>query len=281
MEQKKGLGESSLLYLYLKAISKHQTLSIVEESELAARIQQGDQAALHRLVEANLRFVVNVAKSYQNQGMSFVDLINEGNVGLLRAARRFDGKKNFKFITYAVWWIRQGILKALAEQSRIVKVPLNKVGTLYKVGQAQGRLEQRIGHFPTAAEIAQELGVEQKLIEQTLSLAASPLSLDAPLKDEGDGNLYDCLSNEQQEAPDDRMERISLREEVSGMLAELDERERNILKLYFGIGEEPACTLDEIGERFKLTRERARQLKQRAILRIRSSRLKHRLHAYY
>jgi RNA polymerase primary sigma factor len=281
MEQKKGLGESSLLYLYLKAISKHQSLSISEENRLAERIQQGDEAALNRLVEANLRFVVNVAKNYQNQGMTFVDLINEGNVGLLRAARRFDGKKNFKFITYAVWWIRQGILKALAEQSRIVKVPLNKVGTLYKVGQAQGRLEQRIGHFPNAAEIAQELGIEQKQIEQALSLASSPLSLDAPLKDEGDGNLYDCLSNEQQESPEERMERISLREEVSQMLAELDERERNILKLYFGIGEEPACTLDEIGERFKLTRERARQLKQRAIMRIRSSRHKHRLHTYY
>lgn len=273
-------NESSSLGLYLKEISKSRNLTASEEAGFAARIRKGDKYALCRLVSANLRFVVSVAKNYQNQGLPLADLVNEGNLGLIRAARRFDEKKNFKFISYAVWWIRQSVLQALAEQSRIVKLPLNRVGTLYKIGKAEMRLEQKYGRMPNHEEIASELSIPEKEVWETMRIGNSNISLDAPLKEDDDGCLLDCISDKSQQVSEPELPEVSLSEELSAAMGSLTVREREVIRLYFGIGEESPLTLEEIGSHFNLTRERARQIKEKAILRLRYHSKKSELMAY-
>jgi RNA polymerase primary sigma factor len=272
------ISEESCLALYLKEISKNKTLTLEEEAELAVRIRTGERKALERLVKANLRFVVSVCRNYQNQGLPLSDLINEGNLGLIRAAKRFDEKKNFKFISYAVWWIRQAILQALAEQSRIIKLPLNRVGTIHKIGKTQSKLEQKYRRSPNVEEIARELSLDENEVRETIKIGNTHMSLDAPLKHGEDSKLIDVLHDESQERPDDGIMDISLQEEIEKTLDTLSEREKEVVKLYFGIGEETAHTLEEIGQRFNLTRERVRQIKEKALRRLkhcsRSKRLK-------
>jgi RNA polymerase primary sigma factor len=268
MERSPHLTENGSLYLYLKEIAKSRNLTTAEETSLASRIRKGDKGALAVLVRANLRFVVSVAKNYQNQGLPLADLINEGNMGLIRAARRFDEKKNFKFISYAVWWIRQAILQALAEQSRIVKLPLNRVGTLYKIGKAEMRLEQKYGRTPNCNEIAAELDIPESEVWEAVRIGNTNISLDAPLQEDDDSSLLDLINDKSQAGPDEETMEVSLQEELNGILNSLTPREREIVKLYFGIGEELPHTLEEIGSRFNLTRERARQIKEKAILRL-------------
>ena len=238
-------------------------------------IRKGEKSALEKLVKANLRFVVSVARNYQNQGLPLSDLINEGNLGLIRAAKRFDEKKNFKFISYAVWWIRQAILQALAEQSRIIKLPLNRVGTIHKIGKMQGKLEQQYRRMPNVEEIANELNITENDVKETIKIGNSHMSLDAPIQDGQDSKLIDVFIDDNQEQPDYEVMERSLKAEVDKTLQTLTERERKVLKMYFGIGDETAHTLEEIGQRFSLTRERARQIKEKAIGRLkRSSRCK-------
>jgi RNA polymerase primary sigma factor len=272
------ISEESSLALYLKEISKNKTLTLEEEAVLAVKIRQGDRRALERLVKANLRFVVSVCRNYQNQGLPLSDLINEGNLGLIRAAKRFDEKKNFKFISYAVWWIRQAILQALAEQSRIIKLPLNRVGTIHKIGKTQSRLEQKLQRLPNIEEIAEELQIEEEEVQETIKIGNTHMSLDAPLQQGEDAKLIDMLQDENQERPDHGVMDISLQGEIDKTLDTLSEREKEVVKLYFGIGEDTAHTLEEIGQRFNLTRERVRQIKEKAIRRLkhcsRSKRLK-------
>jgi RNA polymerase primary sigma factor len=272
------ISEESSLALYLKEISKNKTLTLEEEAVLAVKIRQGDRRALERLVKANLRFVVSVCRNYQNQGLPLSDLINEGNLGLIRAAKRFDEKKNFKFISYAVWWIRQAILQALAEQSRIIKLPLNRVGTIHKIGKTQSRLEQKLQRLPNIEEIAEELQIEEDEVQETIKIGNTHMSLDAPLQQGEDAKLIDMLQDENQERPDHGVLDISLQGEIDKTLDTLSEREKEVVKLYFGIGEDTAHTLEEIGQRFNLTRERVRQIKEKAIRRLkhcsRSKRLK-------
>lgn len=272
------ISEESSLALYLKEISKNKTLTLEEEAVLAVKIRQGDRRALERLVKANLRFVVSVCRNYQNQGLPLSDLINEGNLGLIRAAKRFDEKKNFKFISYAVWWIRQAILQALAEQSRIIKLPLNRVGTIHKIGKTQSRLEQKLQRLPNIEEIAEELQIEEEEVQETIKIGNTHMSLDAPLQKGEDAKLIDMLHDENQERPDHGVLDISLQGEIDKTLDTLSEREKEVVKLYFGIGEDTAHTLEEIGQRFNLTRERVRQIKEKAIRRLkhcsRSKRLK-------
>jgi RNA polymerase primary sigma factor len=272
------ISEESSLALYLKEISKNKTLSLEEEAVLAVRIRDDDRKALEKLVKANLRFVVSVCRNYQNQGLPLSDLINEGNLGLIRAARRFDEKKNFKFISYAVWWIRQAILQALAEQSRIIKLPLNRVGTIHKIGKTQSKLEQKLRRLPMIEEIAQELQIDIEEVQETIKIGNTHMSLDAPLQQGEDAKLIDMLQDENQERPDDGVLDISLHVEIDKTLDTLSEREKEVVKLYFGIGEDTAHTLEEIGQRFNLTRERVRQIKEKALRRLkhcsRSKRLK-------
>jgi len=272
------ISEESSLALYLKEISRNKTLTLEEEAVLAVKIREGDRKALERLVKANLRFVVSVCRNYQNQGLPLSDLINEGNLGLIRAAKRFDEKKNFKFISYAVWWIRQAILQALAEQSRIIKLPLNRVGTIHKIGKTQSRLEQKLQRLPNIEEIAEELQIEQEEVQETIKIGNTHMSLDAPLQQGEDAKLIDMLQDENQERPDHGVLDISLQGEIDKTLDTLSEREKEVVKLYFGIGEDTAHTLEEIGQRFNLTRERVRQIKEKAIRRLkhcsRSKRLK-------
>jgi RNA polymerase primary sigma factor len=272
------ISEESSLALYLKEISKNKTLSLEEEAVLAVRIRDDDRKALEKLVKANLRFVVSVCRNYQNQGLPLSDLINEGNLGLIRAARRFDEKKNFKFISYAVWWIRQAILQALAEQSRIIKLPLNRVGTIHKIGKTQSKLEQKLRRLPMIEEIAQELQIDIEEVQETIKIGNTHMSLDAPLQQGEDAKLIDMLQDENQERPDDGVLDISLQVEIDKTLDTLSEREKEVVKLYFGIGEDTAHTLEEIGQRFNLTRERVRQIKEKALRRLkhcsRSKRLK-------
>ncbi|MCI0480219.1 MAG: RNA polymerase sigma factor RpoD/SigA [Candidatus Dadabacteria bacterium] len=272
------ISEESCLALYLKEISKNKTLVLEEEAELAVRIRTGERKALEKLVKANLRFVVSVCRNYQNQGLPLSDLINEGNLGLIRAAKRFDEKKNFKFISYAVWWIRQAILQALAEQSRIIKLPLNRVGTIHKIGKTQSKLEQKYRRTPNVEEIARELALDENEVRETIKIGNTHMSLDAPLQHGEDSKLIDVLHDESQERPDDGIMDISLQEEIEKTLDTLSEREKEVVKLYFGIGEETAHTLEEIGQRFNLTRERVRQIKEKALRRLkhcsRSKRLK-------
>jgi RNA polymerase primary sigma factor len=262
------LTDDSLGY-YLKRIGRHKPLNAPEEAKIARRIRRGDRNALEELIKCNLRFVVSVSRNYQNQGLPLADLINEGNIGLIRAAKRFDEKKNFKFISYAVWWIRQSILQALAEQSRIVTLPLNRVGTIHKIGRVQGKLEQKYCRLPNTEEIAEELNLKIDDVMESLRIGNSHISLDAPIQhNDDDSKLMDIIYDNEQELPDDAALRLFQQNEVDGVLNRLKERERRVLKLYFGIGEETQHTLEEIGEHFNLTRERVRQIKERALKRL-------------
>ncbi len=261
--------EDQSLDRYLQEIGEVNLLTAPQEAALARRIRQGDEWALDRLTKANLRFVVSVAKQYQNQGLSLGDLINEGNLGLIKAAKRFDETKGFKFISYAVWWIRQAILQALAEQSRIVRLPLNRVGALHKIGKASSELEQEFGREPSPGEIADELEMSDVEVMDTLKIGSRHVSLDAPFNDSEDNRLLDVLEDDLQDAPDESLIQTSLKDEIEKALATLTKREAEVLKLYFGIHREQPLTLEEIGERFGLTRERVRQIKEKAIRRLR------------
>ncbi|MGB9853090.1 MAG: sigma-70 family RNA polymerase sigma factor [Candidatus Kapaibacteriota bacterium] len=265
--------ESQSLDKYLQEIGKYELLTPEEEVELAKKIKKGGvegQRALERLVKANLRFVVSVAKQYQNQGLTLGDLINEGNLGLIKAATRFDETKGFKFISYAVWWIRQSILQALAEQSRIVRLPLNRVGALNKIGKKFSELEQKFEREPTTTELAEQLDMTVQDIQETIKIAGRHLSVDQPLPQNEDNRLLDVIPNDQQPAPDYQLIQESLRIEIENLLTTLPEREAEVIRLFYGIG----CaqlTLEEIGEKFNLTRERVRQIKEKAIRRLRHS----------
>ncbi|MFC1490567.1 RNA polymerase sigma factor RpoD/SigA [Candidatus Latescibacterota bacterium] len=254
---------------YLREIGKFKLLKGNQETELAREIRKGNPKALNSLTTANLRFVVSVATQYQNQGLSLGDLINEGNLGLIKAAERFDETKGFKFISYAVWWIRQSILSALAEQSRIVRLPLNRVGTLHKIGKMSSNLEQTFGRSPSAKEIADELEMSTNEVMDTLKISSAHLSLDAPFNDGEDNKLLDVLEDKYQPPPDDKLMKDALKSEIQKALSSLSEREAEVLSLYYGINREHSLTLEEIGEIFKLTRERVRQIKEKAIKRLR------------
>ncbi len=265
---------------YLQEIGEVPLLTPEEEIELARRIKKNDQDALERLTKANLRFVVSVAKQYQNQGLSLGDLINEGNLGLIKAAKRFDETRGFKFISYAVWWIRQSILQALAEQSRVVRLPLNRVGALNKIGKAFSNLEQEYEREPSASEIADELEMTPYEVSDTLKISGKHLSLDAPFNQGDDNRLLDVIEDDQQEPPDDVLLSESLRIEVKRALTTLSEREAEVIKLYFGLDREHPLTLEEIGEKFNLTRERVRQIKEKAIRRLRHASRSRMLRSY-
>ena len=262
--------ESASLDKYLQEIGKEELISVEEEVELAQRIKKGDKEALEKLTKANLRFVVSVAKQYQNQGLSLPDLINEGNLGLIKAAEKFDETRGFKFISYAVWWIRQSILQALAEQSRIVRLPLNQVGSLNKINKAFARFEQEHERTPSAEELANELELPKEKVTDTLRVAGRHISVDAPFADGEDNSLLDVLVNADSPNADRGLINESLATEVDRALEILTERERDIIRYFFGIG----CsemTLEEIGEKFDLTRERVRQIKEKAIRKLRQS----------
>ncbi|GBD87178.1 RNA polymerase sigma factor SigA [bacterium BMS3Abin03] len=261
--------ESQSLDKYLQEIGKVDLLDADEEIVLAKMIRQGDQTALEKLTKANLRFVVSVAKQYQNQGLSLGDLINEGNLGLIKAAKRFDETRGFKFISYAVWWIRQSILQALAEQSRIVRLPLNRVGALNKIGKTYSNLEQEFEREPSADEIANELDMEVSEISDALKISGRHVSMDAPFTQGEENRLIDVIQNDELPAPDNSLITESLKAEIERAISTLSEREAEVIKLYFGINEDHSLTLEEIGERFNLTRERVRQIKEKAIRRLR------------
>ncbi len=261
--------ESQSLDKYLQEIGRVNLLSPDQEIELAIKIRNGDHSALERLTKANLRFVVSVAKQYQNQGLSLGDLINEGNLGLIKAAKRFDETRGFKFISYAVWWIRQSILQSLAEQSRIVRLPLNRVGALNKIGKAYSNLEQEFEREPSAIELAQELDMDISEISDNLKIAGRHISMDAPFAQGEENSLLDVIVNDQQPSPDYSLMNESLKSEIERALSTLSDREAEVIKLYFGLNKEHSMTLEEIGERFNLTRERVRQIKEKAIRRLR------------
>ncbi len=264
--------ESQSLEKYLQEIGKVDLLTPEEEVDLAKRIKEGDQEALEKLTKANLRFVVSVAKQYQNQGLSLSDLINEGNLGLIKAAQRFDETRGFKFISYAVWWIRQSILQALAEQSRIVRLPLNKVGSLNKINRAFSELEQEYEREPSSSELAELLEITSDEVETTLGVAARHVSMDAPFVDGEDNSLLDVLENIGTPGTDSKLEYgESLRREIERSLNTLTERQCDVIKLYFGLGIEHPMSLEDIGDRFGLTRERVRQIKDKAINKLRSA----------
>jgi len=264
--------ESQSLEKYLQEIGKVDLLTPEKEVDLAKKIKQGDQIALETLTKANLRFVVSVAKQYQNQGLSLSDLINEGNLGLIKAAQRFDETRGFKFISYAVWWIRQSILQALAEQSRIVRLPLNKVGSLNKINRAFSQLEQEFEREPSSEELASILEISSDEVETTLGVAARHVSMDAPFVDGEDNSLLDVLENPNTPGTDANLEYLdSLRREIDRSLGTLTDRQADVIKLYFGIGVEHPLSLEDIGDRFGLTRERVRQIKDKAINKLRSA----------
>ena len=260
--------ESASLDKYLQEIGKEELITVEEEVELAQRIKKGDQAALEKLTRANLRFVVSVAKQYQNQGLSLPDLINEGNLGLIKAAEKFDETRGFKFISYAVWWIRQSILQALAEQSRIVRLPLNQVGSLNKINKAYSKFEQEHERKPSPEELAESLELPADKVADTLRVSGRHVSVDAPFVDGEDNSLLDVLINNDSPNADRSLIMESLAREIHRALATLTERESDIIRLFFGIGCQE-MTLEEIGERFGLTRERVRQIKEKAIRRLR------------
>jgi len=267
--------ESQSLDKYLQEIGKVDLLTPDEEVELAKRIKEGDQIALEKLTKANLRFVVSVAKQYQNQGLSLGDLINEGNLGLIKAAQRFDETRGFKFISYAVWWIRQSILQALAEQSRIVRLPLNRVGSLNKISKTFSELEQKYEREPSPEELAEVLEVTTAEVVDTMKISGRHVSMDAPFVQGEENSLLDVLENDSEETPDQGLMTDSLRREVQRALSTLTQRESDVITLYFGLNGEHAMTLEEIGEKFNLTRERVRQIKEKAIRRLRhTSRIK-------
>ena len=263
--------ESKSLDKYLQDISKIDLITAEEEVELAQKIKKGNQRALEKLVNANLRFVVSVAKQYQNQGLTLPDLINEGNFGLVKAAQRFDETRGFKFISYAVWWIRQSILQALAEQSRVVRLPLNKIGSINKINKTFSYLEQAHERPPSAEEIAEELGLSVSEVKQSLKNAGKHISMDAPFAEGEDSNLYDVISASETPMPDTELVKESIREEIGRVLDTLSEREADVVKLYYGIGQSSTMTLDEIGNAFDLTRERVRQIREKAIRKLRKS----------
>ncbi|MCF8261314.1 MAG: RNA polymerase sigma factor RpoD/SigA [Melioribacteraceae bacterium] len=261
--------ESQSLDKYLQEIGKVSLLTPDEEIDLAIKIKKGDDKALEKIVKCNLRFVVSVAKQYQNQGLTLGDLINEGNLGLIKAAKRFDETRGFKFISYAVWWIRQSILQALAEQSRIVRLPLNRVGALNKIGKAYSNLEQEFEREPSASELATELEMEMAEVSDALRIAGRHISVDAPFAQGDENRLIDILENDGEKAPDSTLMTDSLKEEVKRALGGLSHRESEVIRLYFGLDKEHSMTLEEIGEKFNLTRERVRQIKEKAIRRLR------------
>ncbi|MBQ0123277.1 MAG: sigma-70 family RNA polymerase sigma factor [Bacteroidales bacterium] len=262
--------ESASLDKYLQEIGREELITVEEEVELAQRIKKGDQAALEKLTRANLRFVVSVAKQYQNQGISLPDLINEGNLGLIKAAEKFDETRGFKFISYAVWWIRQSILQALAEQSRIVRLPLNQVGSLNKINKALSKFEQENERMPSPDELAEMLELPREKINDTLRVSGRHVSVDAPFIDGEDNSLLDVLVNNDSPNADKGLVNESLNKEIERALSTLTERERDIVRYFFGIGCQE-MTLEEIGEKFGLTRERVRQIKEKAIRRLRHS----------
>ncbi|MDB5205985.1 MAG: polymerase sigma factor RpoD/SigA [Flavisolibacter sp.] len=263
--------ESQSLEKYLQEIGKVELISPEEEVRLATLIKQGDQRALDRLTKANLRFVVSVAKQYQNQGLSLPDLINEGNLGLIKAAQRFDETKGFKFISYAVWWIRQSILQAIAEQARIVRLPLNKVGLTNRIHKAFSQLEQEFEREPSAEELAELLNMELSEVQSSLSIHARHVSMDTPLSEGEEGTLYDVLQNHNAEETDGELaHKQSLKTEIDRSLQTLTERQKEVICYFFGIGVDHPLSLEDIGERFSLTRERVRQIKDKAILKLRS-----------
>ena len=260
--------ETASLDKYLQEIGKVDLITAEMEVELAQRIKAGDQIALEKLTKANLRFVVSVAKQYQNQGLTLPDLINEGNLGLIKAAKRFDETRGFKFISYAVWWIRQSILQALAEQSRIVRLPLNKIGSINKINKTYAFLEQAHERVPSAEEIAKELDMTVSDVKESMKNSGRHVSMDAPLVEGEDSNLYDVLRSGESPNPDRELMHESLRTEIERALETLTPREADVVRLYFGLGNQHPMTLEEIGETFDLTRERVRQIKEKAIRRL-------------
>lgn len=262
--------ESASLDKYLQEIGHEELISVEEEVELAQRIRQGDRKALEKLTKANLRFVVSVAKQYQNQGLSLPDLINEGNLGLIKAAEKFDETRGFKFISYAVWWIRQSIFQAIAEQSRIVRLPLNQVGSVNKINRMLNKFEQEHERRPSIEEIAEHIDLPQDKIEDAMKVNSRHVSVDAPFVDGEENSLLDVLINDDSPMADRTLVMESLREEINRALQRLNERERNIIEAFFGINQ-PEMTLEEIGDKYGLTRERVRQIKEKAIRRLRHS----------
>ena len=272
--------ETASLDRYLQDIGKEEIINAEEEVQLAQRIKAGDQAALEKLVRANLRFVVSVAKQYQNQGLSLPDLINEGNLGLIKAAQRFDETRGFKFISYAVWWIRQSILQALAEQSRIVRLPLNQVGSLNKIKKESSRLEQKFERPPSPQEIAEALEIPEHKIDAALKISTRYVSMDAPISEDDDTKFIDVFVNDDTSNTDEGLMRESLAKEIERSLATLTEKERDVINLYYGIGMPHGLTLEEIGSKFDLTRERVRQIKEKAIRRLKHTSRSKLLKAY-
>jgi RNA polymerase primary sigma factor len=264
--------EESNLAIYMREISRYRPLSSQEESRCTAQIRAGDDAALESMVKANLRFVVSVARNYLHQGMALSDLINEGNLGLIKAARRFDEKKNFKFISYAVWWIRQSILQGLANQSRVLRVPVNRVATIYKIGRTQQRLEQKLHRQPNHDEVAAELDVNAEEVLHVLRVGSGHSSLDAPVGSDGSARMVDMLCGDQMEQPGEFLEETRQGQDVGRLLRCLSPRERRVIRLYFGIAEDTSHTLDEIAMQFRITRERVRQIKELAIAKLRRTR---------
>ena len=260
--------ETASLDKYLQEIGKVELITADEEVELAQRIRQGDMAALEKLTKANLRFVVSVSKQYQNQGLSLPDLINEGNLGLIKAARRFDETRGFKFISYAVWWIRQSILQALAEQSRIVRLPLNKIGSINKINKTYAKLEQEFEREPNAEEIAEVLDLTEAEVKESMKNAGRHVSMDAPLVQDEDNNMYDVLKSDEVVTPETQLLYESLRKEIDRAISTLTQREADVVRYYFGLNGGHPMTLEEIGEKFDLTRERVRQIKEKAIRRL-------------
>ena len=260
--------ETASLDKYLQEIGKVELISAEEDVELAQRIKQGDKIALEKLTKANLRFVVSVAKQYQNQGLSLPDLINEGNLGLIKAAQRFDETRGFKFISYAVWWIRQSILQALAEQSRIVRLPLNKIGSINKINKTYAKLEQEFEREPNAEEIAEVLEITEQEVKDSMKNAGRHISMDAPLVQDEDNTMYDVLKSEEAPTPETELLYESLRKEIDRAISTLTQREQDVVRLYFGLNGSHPMTLEEIGEKFDLTRERVRQIKEKAIRRL-------------
>ncbi|MDT8347783.1 MAG: RNA polymerase sigma factor RpoD/SigA [Flavobacteriaceae bacterium] len=262
--------ESKSLEKYLQDISKIELITAEEEVELARKIREGDQRALDKLTRANLRFVVSVAKQYQNQGLTLPDLINEGNAGLVKAAQRFDETRGFKFISYAVWWIRQSIMSAISEQSRVVRLPLNKIGTINKINKAYSHLEQTLERVPSAEELAAELDMTIENVKQSLKISGRSLSMDAPFQEgENDSNLYDVLRSDESPSPDQTLMTDSLNIEINRALNTLTEREADVIRLNYGLGGQPPLTLEEIGETFDISRERVRQIREKGIRRLR------------
>jgi RNA polymerase primary sigma factor len=272
--------ESASLDKYLQEIGREELISAEEEVVLAKKIREGDQFALEKLTKSNLRFVVSVAKQYQNQGLSLPDLINEGNLGLIKAAKRFDETRGFKFISYAVWWIRQSILQALAEQARIVRLPLNQVGSLNKINKAFSKLEQEFERTPSSEELAEILDIAEDKISDTLRVSGRHISMDAPFVQGEENTLLDVLVNSDSPRADNSLITESLQKEIERSLSTLTDRERDVIKLFYGIGYNHEFTLEEIGDKFDLTRERVRQIKEKAIKRLKHSSRSKLLKAY-